>query len=101
MGCSDRALKEEVALNADVLHSLKSKFDERVKDEQGKDDLEDEDEPGIALEDQLRITEQSAKAIDLLTNHLFSTSNRAFVIRNVAMMVGNTTPTGIRHSDMR
>jgi hypothetical protein len=33
----------------------------------------DEEEPGIALEDQLRITEQSAKAIDLLSNHQLST----------------------------
>jgi hypothetical protein len=33
----------------------------------------DEEEPGIALEDQLRITEQSAKAIDLLSSHLLST----------------------------
>jgi hypothetical protein len=32
-----------------------------------------QEEPGIALEDQLRITEQSAKAIDILTNHLLST----------------------------
>ena len=46
--------------------------------EEGLDSLQlnaadDEEEPGIALEDQLRITEQSAKAIDLLSNHLLST----------------------------
>jgi hypothetical protein len=34
---------------------------------------EEDEEPRIALEDQLRIVEQSSKAIDLLTNHLFST----------------------------
>ena len=30
------------------------------------------DEPGIAVENQLRIKEQSAKAIEILTSHLLS-----------------------------
>jgi hypothetical protein len=56
--------------NAEDLETLKSKFDD-----QANETVEevDEGEPGIALEDQLRITEQSAKAIDLLSNHLLST----------------------------
>ena len=33
---------------------------------------ENDDEPGIAVENQLRIKEQSAKAIDFLTTHLLS-----------------------------
>ncbi len=39
------------------------------------DDDEDEevgDEPGISVENQLRIKEQSAKAIEILTSHLLS-----------------------------
>ncbi len=36
-------------------------------------DEPDEEEPGIALEDQLRIAEQSAKAIELLSSHLLFT----------------------------
>jgi chromosome segregation ATPase len=63
--------KEEMALYKEGLDSLKSRFDDQGKDE--AEELENEEEPGIALEDQLRIIEQSAKAIDLLTNHLFST----------------------------
>ena len=55
----------------EYLDSLKSKFDDRENDE--VEEVDDQEEPGIALEDQLRITEQSAKAIDLLSNHLFST----------------------------
>jgi FtsZ-binding cell division protein ZapB len=51
--------------------SLKSKFDDRENED--VEEVDDEEEPGIALEDQLRITEQSAKAIDLLSNHLLST----------------------------
>jgi hypothetical protein len=54
----------------DSLNSLMSKFDDQTNEEVEE---ADEGEPGIALEDQLRITEQSAKAIDLLTNHLLST----------------------------
>jgi hypothetical protein len=53
------------------LDSLQSKFEDRENDE--VDAVDDEEEPAIALEDQLRITEQSAKAIDLLSNHLLST----------------------------
>jgi peptidoglycan hydrolase CwlO-like protein len=53
------------------LESIMSKF---VEDQEHEDvEKADEEEPGIALEDQLRITEQSAKAIDLLSNHLLST----------------------------
>jgi chromosome segregation ATPase len=63
--------KEEMAQYKEGLDSLKSRFDDQGKDE--AEELENEEEPGIALEDQLRIIEQSAKAIDLLTNHLFST----------------------------
>ncbi len=36
-------------------------------------DINEFAEPNIALEDQLRITEQSAKAIGLLSDHLLST----------------------------
>jgi septal ring factor EnvC (AmiA/AmiB activator) len=52
------------------LEHVMSKF-EAVENE----DVEeaDEEEPGIALEDQLRITEQSAKAIDILSSHQLST----------------------------
>jgi predicted RNase H-like nuclease (RuvC/YqgF family) len=53
------------------LDALKSKFDDRENEE--VEEVDDEEEPGIALEDQLRITEQSAKAIDLLSNHQLST----------------------------
>jgi hypothetical protein len=55
----------------EYLDSLKSRFDDRENED--VDEVDDEEEPGIALEDQLRITEQSAKAIDLLSNHLLST----------------------------
>jgi hypothetical protein len=55
----------------EYLDSLKSKFDDRENEE--VEEVDDQEEPGIALEDQLRITEQSAKAIDLLSNHLLST----------------------------
>lgn len=51
--------------------SLKSRFDDRENED--VEEVDDEEEPGIALEDQLRITDQSAKAIDLLSNHLLST----------------------------
>ncbi len=52
------------------MQTVLSKFEAAENDEV---DEADEEEPGIALEDQLRITEQSAKAIDLLSNHLLST----------------------------
>jgi hypothetical protein len=52
------------------LNSLMSKFDDQANEEVEE---ADEGEPGIALEDQLRIAEQSAKAIDLISNHLLST----------------------------
>jgi sugar-specific transcriptional regulator TrmB len=52
------------------IEALTERSRERADDEV---DEPDEEEPVIALEDQLRITEQSAKAIDLLTNHLLST----------------------------
>jgi hypothetical protein len=55
----------------DDLDFLSDKYQEREHDEEVEEP--DEDEPGIALEDQLRITEQSAKAIDLLSSHLLST----------------------------
>ena len=55
----------------DDLEFLKDKYQEKEHDEDVQEP--DEEEPGIALEDQLRITDQSAKAIDLLSSHLLST----------------------------
>jgi hypothetical protein len=63
-------LRDEMGKNTEELETLKSKFDDQANNEVEE---VDEEEPGIALEDQLRITEQSAKAIDLLTSHLLST----------------------------
>jgi hypothetical protein len=60
-------IKQDVLKEIEVLQSRldHQENDNAVEEHQG--------EPGIALEDQLRITEQSAKAIDLLKSHLFST----------------------------
>ena len=58
-------LKKSQRENVEKLEMLESKHD--LAEE------EDDEEPRIALEDQLRIVEESSKAIDLLTNHLFST----------------------------
>jgi hypothetical protein len=69
------------------LKQLAEKFDDLTKDQRKHfeklaklvNEHEEEsagvtdEEPRIALEDQLRIAEQSPKAIDLLTSHLFST----------------------------
>jgi hypothetical protein len=66
----EKDMDDQKAQYEKSLDSLRSRFDDQEKD---KAEEEHEEEPGIALEDQLRITEQSAKAIDLLSNHLFST----------------------------
>ncbi len=62
--------------------SSESSFFHSDDDEYGGVDDEDlpemgempeiDDEPGIAVENQLRIKEQSAKAIEILTSHLLS-----------------------------
>jgi predicted RNase H-like nuclease (RuvC/YqgF family) len=80
-------LREGMERNAEDLETLKSKFDDQANEEVEE---VDEGEPGIALEDQLRITEQSAKAIDLLSNHLLSTvfqtcSKNTFGNQNVSV----------------
>ena len=60
-------MEKKLQEQRDVLDHILEKEDDH------DDNPPDEEEPGIALEDQLRITEQSAKAIDLLSNHLLST----------------------------
>ncbi len=56
-------------LEAQVEKSMKTVYEGEEEADQGDED----EEPSIALEDQLRITEQSAKAIGLLSDHLLST----------------------------
>jgi hypothetical protein len=65
-------LRREIEKLHDTVDYLKGRYRDRENDEVAAEEP-DEEEPGIALEDQLRITEQSAKAIDLLSNHLLAT----------------------------
>jgi predicted nuclease with TOPRIM domain len=65
-------VKKRMSQMKDSLDYLKERYQDRENREDQTENL-DEDEPGIALEDQLRITEQSAKAIELLSSHLLST----------------------------
>ncbi len=52
-------------------------YDDEDEDDEPEPEMgevpEIDDEPGIAVENQLRIKEQSAKAIEILTSHLHST----------------------------
>jgi hypothetical protein len=52
----------------DSVDNLEAQVEKNLDQEDDNDE-----EPNIALEDQLRITEQSAKAIGLLSDHLLST----------------------------
>jgi hypothetical protein len=75
---SDKTMRDKVIELSSCIEKLSESIDflrERYRDRENDEEVEepDEEEPGIALEDQLRITEQSAKAIDLLSNHLLST----------------------------
>jgi hypothetical protein len=67
----DETVNEQIERLQESLDFVK----ERYRDRENDDDVDepDEEEPGIALEDQLRITEQSAKAIDILSSHQLST----------------------------
>ncbi len=66
----DENVRKEFSAVQDALDVLNQRYRDRENDE---DTDEPDEEPGIALEDQLRITEQSAKAIDLLSSHMLST----------------------------
>ena len=64
-------LQAKVGEMTEQIQDMKEKLLNQAKED---DEMEpDEEEPGIALEDQLRIAEQSAKAIELLSSHLLCT----------------------------
>jgi chromosome segregation ATPase len=73
------ALKGEWNETKDSVENLEAQVDKNLKNvndresEEVEQEDDDDEEPTIALEDQLRITEQSAKAIGLLSDHLLST----------------------------
>jgi hypothetical protein len=69
--------KEQFAIElVNTKHELLEKFQRSEKQseiEEGGQNADVDDEPGIAVENQLRIKEQSAKAIDIYMNTLLST----------------------------
>jgi hypothetical protein len=77
-GVSSTQLKEWSTLIPQMKEDLNSLRDELARretsnnDDEGLGDNEVDEEPGIAMEDQLRIKEQSAKAIEIYTSTLLS-----------------------------
>ncbi len=68
------SLRQELASSRNgLLDQTDRRVDLKDKDDEGQGDDEVDDEPGIAIEDQLRIKEQSAKAIEIYMSTLYST----------------------------
>jgi hypothetical protein len=68
------SLNDELAnVRITLMDQISRRSETNNNDDEGPGDNEVDDEPGIAMEDQLRIKEQSAKAIEIYTSTLLST----------------------------